>query len=70
MTAIFSIVCFILVVGKNMNEYDNYLMSAYLQPFEIPFKVTDDYAKDDGPEVVWYLCGFYQDPLRSYLYVW
>ena len=25
----------------------------------------DDYAKDGGPEVVWHLCSFYQDPLRS-----
>ena len=25
----------------------------------------DDYAKDGGPDVVWHLCGFYQDPLRS-----
>ena len=25
----------------------------------------DDYAKDGGPEVVWHLCSFYQEPLRS-----
>ena len=25
----------------------------------------DDYAKDEGPEVVWHLGSFYQDPLRS-----
>ena len=25
----------------------------------------DNYAKDGGPEVVWHLCSFYQDPLRS-----
>ena len=25
----------------------------------------DDYAKNGGPEVVWHLCSFYQDPLRS-----
>ena len=34
----------------------------------IPQKVTiDHYAKDGGPEVLWHLCSFYQDPLRSYL---
>ena len=26
---------------------------------------VDDFAKDGGPEVVWHLCSFYQDPLRS-----
>ena len=25
----------------------------------------DDYAKDGGPGVVWHLCSFYRDPLRS-----
>ena len=25
----------------------------------------DDYDKDGGPEMVWHLCSFYQDPLRS-----
>ena len=25
----------------------------------------DDYAKDGGPEMVWHLRSFYQDPLRS-----
>ena len=31
------------------------------------FTWIDDYAKDGGPEVVWHLCSFYQDPLRSKL---
>ena len=26
---------------------------------------VDDYAKDGGPEVVWLLCSFYHEPLRS-----
>ena len=27
----------------------------------------DDNAKDGGPEVIWQLCSFYQDPLQSLL---
>ena len=27
--------------------------------------LIDDYAKDDGPGVVWLLRGFYHEPLRS-----
>ena len=27
--------------------------------------LIDDYAQDGRPEVVWHLCSFYQDPLRS-----
>ena len=26
--------------------------------------LIDDYAKYGGPEVVWHLCSFYQDPLQ------
>ena len=28
---------------------------------------VDDYAKDDGPEAVWLLCSFYNEPLRTWI---
>ena len=42
------------------------MMPLHIVPSNLQKRLTiDDYAKDGGPEVVWQLCSFYQDPLRS-----
>ena len=46
-------------------KWDNLASIYFVAVSFISFMSKDDYAKDGGPEVVWHLCGFYQDPLRS-----
>ena len=37
---------------------------SWIWGWKVCHALIDEYAKDVGPEVVWHLCSFYQDPLR------
>ena len=60
---------FVFISWAESNEFSfseliivsSFKLSQYLS---IPFAI-DDYAKDGRPEVVWLLCSFYREPLRS-----
>ena len=60
------------MAGFNTNSLQGEVTRFATDSFEVPTwvqlhetKTIDDYAKDGGLEVVWHLCSFYQDPLRS-----
>ena len=65
-------------IGQNLSELFQIELKKSLNPGSVSdrFEIgtgrsvcsglsMHDYAKDGVPEVVWHLCSFYQDPLRS-----
>ena len=52
----------LIISGITDNVIKFLRFSVILGMFRYVLSVTDDYAKDGGPEVVCHLCSFYQDP--------